>query len=331
MKISILDQAPISKGNTPEQTLQNTIELAQFAEKLGYYRYWVAEHHNTNGLASTAPEILITRIASSTDRIRVGSGGVLLPQYSPLKVAETFKMLEAMFPRRIDLGLGRSPGGGQKTRLALTDGTQKMLSAFSRQVKDLHGYLYNTLPDDHPYKGVVATPKTSTNPETWVLGLSERGAKHAAINGTGFTFGHFISPDQSSEAITTYLERFRPSPGRKEPAINACIFVVCAETKKEAEELALSQDMWLLQVEKGKETRVPPIDEVKKHTFTSDELQKIERNRSRAVIGTPDEVKERLETLAHKYRANELLLITNIYDFEKKKQSYKLIADAFQS
>lgn len=329
MKLSVLDQAPISKGSTPEQTLSNTLELAQFTESLGYFRYWVAEHHNTNGLASTSPEILIARIASVTKTIRVGSGGVLLPQYSPLKVAENFKMLEAMFPGRIDLGLGRSPGGGQKTRLALTDGTQKMLSAFSRQVKDLHGYLYNTLPDDHPYKGVIATPETASNPETWVLGLSERGAKHAAINGTGFTFGHFISPEHASEAITTYLERFRPSPGRHHPSINACVFVVCAPTHEEAEELALSQDMWLLQVEKGIETRVPSVQEVKEHTFTQEELRKVEQNRKRAVIGTPNEVKERLETLAAEYQASELLLITNIYDFEKKKQSYKLIAEAF--
>ncbi len=326
MKLSVLDQSPISKGQTPEKALQQTIELAQFTERLGFHRFWVAEHHNTNGLASTSPEVLISRIASATERIRVGSGGVLLPQYSPLKVAENFKMLEALFPNRIDLGLGRSPGGSQQTRLALTDGLQKTLSAFSRQVKELHGYLYNSLPEEHNYHGVLATPRTEGNPDTWVLGITERGAKHAALNGTGFTFGHFINPDQAEASIQTYLEHFQPSIAHQTPAINACVFVVCAETKEEAERLALSQDMWLLQVEKGIDTRVPSIEEVQSHTFTSREFEKVKSNRRRAIIGTPEDVYKKLEALSEQYQTEEFLIITNIYDFESKKRSYELLA-----
>ncbi|KGP71781.1 LLM class flavin-dependent oxidoreductase [Pontibacillus yanchengensis] len=327
MKLGVLDQSPISKGQTAEQTLQNTIELAQFTEQLGYTRYWVAEHHNTNGLASSSPEVLMTRLASSTSTIRIGSGGVLLPQYSPLKVAENAKMLEALFPGRIDLGLGRSPGGSQQTRLALTDGMKKTLSAFSRQVKDIHGYLFDSLSDDHPYKGVIATPTTQSNPETWVLGLTARGAKHAALNGTGFTLGHFINPDESIEAIQTYLNEFQPSKAHAEPKINACVFVVCAETEEKAEELALSQDMWLLHVGKGIETRIPSVEEVKQHTFTAQELEKIKANRRRAIIGTPKQVREELESLSEAYQTDEFLIITNIYDFEAKKKSYQLLAE----
>lgn len=258
-------------------------------------------------------------------------GGVLLPQYSPLKVAENFKMLEALYPGRIDLGLGRSPGGSQQTRLALTDGLTKTLSAFSRQVKDIHGYLYDALLGDHPYKGVLATPRTENNPDTWILGLTERGAKHAAINGTGFTFGHFINPDQAEESIQTYLKNFKPSVAREKPAINACVFVVCAETREEAETLALSQDKWLLQVEKGIDTRVPSTEEVKKHTFSARDFEKIKQNRRRSIIGTPKEVYEQLHSLSEKYNTDEFFIITNIFDFEAKKKSYKLLANIANS
>ncbi|MFQ3543094.1 LLM class flavin-dependent oxidoreductase [Halobacillus rhizosphaerae] len=327
MRISVLDQSPISKGQTAEDALSQTLELAQWAEELGYYRYWVAEHHNTNGLASTSPEVLISRIASLTQSIRVGSGGVLLPQYSPLKVAENFKMLEALFPDRIDLGLGRSPGGGRKTRLALTDGIEKSLSSFSRQVRELHQFLYHSFEKGDKYFGVSAKPDTSHQPETWILGLSSRGAKHAALNGTGFTFGHFISPDQGEEAIQTYKERFQPSFALQAPKINACVFVICAETQEEAEELAISQDMWLLQVEKGLDTRVYSSEELKKWSLLPEELEKIKKNRQRAIIGDPETVIRELQELEGKYGTDEFLIISNIFDFEARKKSYRLVAE----
>ena len=330
MNLSILDQSPISKGGSASESLHQTIDLAQYAEQLGYYRYWVAEHHNTNGLAGTSPDLLIGQIAASTSTIRVGSGGVLLPQYSPLKVAENFRTLEVFYPGRIDLGLGRSPGGGKKTRLALTDGIEKPLSSFSRQVKELHYFLYDDIPRGHDYYGVRARPETSLQPPTWILGLSERGAKHAAVNGTGFTFGHFIAPTDGEKAIKTYRERFRATYPFLSPQVNACIFVVCAETEQEAEDLALSQDMWLLQVEKGIDTRVPSIEEVKAYPFTEKEREKIKRNRKRCVIGTPEQVHEQLSELSRTYGINEFLVITNIYDQEMKKRSYRLLAEVFQ-
>ncbi|CDQ19589.1 luciferase family oxidoreductase, group 1 [Halobacillus karajensis] len=329
MKLSVLDQSPISEGLTAKDALHQTIDLARHTEQLGYHRFWVAEHHNTNGLASTSPEVLISQIAQSTQKIRVGSGGVLLPQYSPYKVAENFRMLEAFYPGRIDLGLGRSPGGGPKTRMALTDGIEKPLSSFSRQVKELSQFLYGDFPKGDRYYGVKATPETVHQPELWVLGLSERGAKHAAINGTGFTFGHFINPDRGGASISTYKQRFKSSKGLQKPRINVCIFVICAETEEKAEELALSQDLWLLRVEKGLDTRVPSVDKARAYPYTEDEIKKISRNRRRCVIGDPHQVREQLLELSEMYKTEEFLIITNIFDFEEKKKSYERIADLF--
>ncbi|SFA83936.1 luciferase family oxidoreductase, group 1 [Lentibacillus halodurans] len=329
MKLSVLDQAPISRGFSPEETLNNTLKLAKVTEKLGYTRYWVAEHHNTNGLASVSPEILIARIASYTNKIRVGSGGVLLPQYSPYKVAENFKLLEALFPSRIDLGIGRSPGGSQDTRMALTDGAYKCMSEFPRQLRDLQGFLHNSLPKDHAYRLVKAAPRTKTVPPMWVLGLSGRSAANAAEIGAGFVFGHFINPVNGQKALEAYRNRFKPFQHFEQPKSIVCIFVVCADTEEEAEELALSQDKWLLNVGRGSDTKVPSIEEVKKRTFRQEELEEIHKNRNRCVVGTPDQVKQELERLGDDYQTDEFMVITNIYDFDAKVHSYRLLADVF--
>ncbi|MGR9050017.1 LLM class flavin-dependent oxidoreductase [Halobacillus faecis] len=328
MKLSVLDQSPISEGESAQDALQKSVELAKYTEKLGYHRYWVAEHHNTNGLANTSPEILISKIAQATTSIRVGSGGVLLPQYSPLKVAENFRMLEAMFPGRMDLGVGRSPGGGPKTRLALTDGIEKPLSSFSRQVKELKQFLQNSIPKGDRFYGVKARPETPHQPELWVLGLTERGAKHAAVNGTGFTFGHFINPDHGKIPIETYRERFK-STDMEKSKVNVCIFVICGETEEEAEKLAKSQDLWLLRVEKGIDTRVPSIEVAESYPYTKEEIEKIKKNRRRCIIGNPDQVKARLMELSEYYGTDEFLVITNLFDFEEKKKSYSRIARLF--
>ncbi|WP_163583432.1 LLM class flavin-dependent oxidoreductase [Gracilibacillus saliphilus] len=330
MKLSVLDQAPISRGDTPEQTLANTLELAQWAEQLGYHRYWVAEHHNTNGLASSSPEIIMTRIASVTNTIRVGSGGVLLPQYSPYKIAEDFKTLAGFFPERIDLGVGRSPGGSQLTRSALTDNQNKSLSEFPRQLTDLQGFLHNSLPKEHEFRLVKAGPRVEKVPPIWVLGLSERGATNAAELGLGFVFGHFINPAHGEKVMQTYSEKFQPSVSMDQPKTMVCIFAICAETNEEAEELALTQDKWLLSVGKGADTKVPSIEEVRKKSFTQAELDIMKKNRERCLIGTPAQIKQELTRLQKVYQTDEFMLITNIHDFEAKKKSYQLIAEAIR-
>ncbi|MDL4839571.1 LLM class flavin-dependent oxidoreductase [Aquibacillus rhizosphaerae] len=327
MKFSVLDQAPISRGSTPKETLENSIQLAKLVETLGYTRYWVAEHHNTNGLASSAPEILIARLAAETNKIRIGSGGVLLPQYAPLKVAEMFNMLEALYPNRIDLGIGRSPGGSSTTRLALTDRLKKNLSLFPVQLEELYGFLFNDLASDHEFRTIKASPRIDTHPEMWVLGLSERGAINAANIGAGFTFGHFINPENGQKAIEKYRYKFKPSLNLEKPKVNVCVFVVCAETEKKAGELAISQDKWLLNVKNGGDTKISSSSEINKTSLSKEELDQIKENRKRAIVGTPDGVKKELEELSKKYGGvDEFLIITNIFDFKEKCNSYKLLA-----
>lgn len=329
MKLSVLDQSVISKGDSPSTTLQKTVKLAQLSEDLGYSRFWVAEHHNTNGMAGSSPEILMSHLASMTRKIRVGSGGVLLPQYSPYKLAENFKVLEALFPNRIDLGIGRSPGGSANTRLALTDGLRKSLNEFPRQVKDLQGFLQNQLPEGHPFHDVKAFPMTATLPEVWLLGITHRGARLAAENGTAFTYGHFITPVNGQQAMNYYYNHFQPTPFLGEPKANVCVFVVCAATQERAEDLASSQDMWLLAVEKGIDTRIPSIMEAKNMPLTYDERIKIKENRKRMIIGTPQKVKSELLRLSENYQTEEFMIISNIHDFQDKIESYTLLAETF--
>ncbi|WP_350255015.1 LLM class flavin-dependent oxidoreductase [Bacillus halotolerans] len=327
--LSILDQAPVSKGESPVTTLQHSVELAGRSEEWGYKRYWFAEHHSTKGLASTAPEIMIARIAAHTNKIRIGSGGVLLPQYSPFKVAETFRQLEALYPNRIDLGLGRSPGGTTKTRLALTDGIKKSLTDFNRQLQDVSYFLTDSLPAGHPYAGIKAAPLIDTVPELWVLGLGENSARRAAHQGIGYVFGHFISPERGESAFRVYRENFQPSAHFTSPAALFTIFVICAKTDEEAEELALSQDLWLLRVGKGLDSRVPSIEEAKAYHYTESDKNQIRENRKRMVIGSPITVKQQLLELADRYETNEIMVLCNVFDFEAKKESYERLAGLF--
>lgn len=330
MKISVLDQSVIRKGDHASDALQNTVKLAQKTEELGYHRFWVAEHHNTIGVAGSSPEVLLSHIASKTKKIRVGSGGILLPQYSPYKVAENFKMLETLFPNRIDLGVGRSPGGSPATRLALTDGVRRSLNDFPRQVRDLQGFLNNQFPTDHPYHEVAAYPVPETAPHMWILGITHRGARVAAENGTAFTYGHFINPENGQEAIDYYYDHFQPSFLLSKPKVNVCVFVICALTQEKAEDMALSLDRWLLLVEKGLDTRIPSIEEAKRMKVTKEERERILENRRRMVIGTPAKVKDDLQRLAQLYQTEELMIITNVYDFQDKHHSYTLVAEALQ-
>lgn len=327
MKLSVLDQSVISKGASATSALQNTVKLAQITEELGYTRFWVAEHHNTNGIAGSSPEVLISHIASNTKKIRVGSGGVLLPQYSPYKIAENFKVLEALFPNRIDLGIGRSPGGSATTRIALTDGLRKSLNEFPRQVRELQGFLQNDLPGDHPYHDVKAFPVTPGLPDIWMLGITHRGARLAAEYGTAFTYGHFITPVNGQRALDYYYQHFQPSPFLTKPKANVCVFVVCASTQEKAEELALSQDMWLLAIEKGLDTRIMSVEEAKSFSLTSEDRLKIQENRKRMIVGTPQKVKDEIMRLSDRYHTDEFMIINNVFHFENKVETYSLLAE----
>ncbi|MGG3623528.1 LLM class flavin-dependent oxidoreductase [Bacillus gobiensis] len=326
---SILDQVPVPKGKDHSSALQDSVTLAKLADKSGYKRYWFAEHHSTKGLASTSPEVMIAHTAANTSSIRIGSGGVLLPQYSPLKVAENFRQLEALYPGRIDLGIGRSPGGTTKTRLALTDGIKKSLTEFPRQLQDLIYYLTDTLPAEHEYAGIKASPPVPASPELWLLGLGENSAKLAGTHGIGYVQGHFINPERGEPAFAMYKDRFQASTFFSKPMPLAAIFIVCAETDDKAEELCLSQDLWLLRVEKGLDSRIPSVSEAKSYTYSAAEKERVLQNRNRMIIGSPSTVKQKLLELSDRYQIEEVMAVTNLYDFEEKRRSFERLAELF--
>lgn len=329
LALGVLDQSPVISGHTPADAVRETVRLAEAAEALGYSRYWLAEHHAIAALADPCPEILLARIAATTSRMRVGTGGVLLPYYAPLKVAEVFRMLEAIAPGRIDLGLGRAPGGDLTTARALANGEYSHAAEFPEQVVDLVGFLDGTLPEGHPFRRIKAMPEVDTAPQVWLLGSSDYSGALAAHMGLRFAFAHFINAQGGDAVMQAYKERFRPSPRESAPAAILCVFVICAETDEEAERLAGSIDLRRLHMATGVDAPVPTLIEAHAHRYTDRERAYIASQRSRIVLGSPDTVKARLEQLAAQYRADELLLLTITGDYASRRRSYELMAEAF--
>lgn len=329
LRLSVLDQSPIISGHTPAQAVAETVKLAQAADALGYHRYWLAEHHAVAALADPCPEILLARVASATARIRVGTGGVLLPYYSALKVAEVFRMLEALFPGRIDLGLGRAPGGDMRTAQALASGQYSAADHFAEQVQDLVGFLDDALPADHPYAQVKAMPAGASAPPVWLLGSSDYSAVLAAALGLRFAFAHFISAQGGDLVTRAYRERFRPSAREASPHAVVCAFVICAETAAEAERLAACIDLRRLQMAQGLNTPIPTRAQAEAQTYSERELAYIRSQRARAVIGDPSQVRERLLQLRELFEADELMLLTITGDYASRLRSYELLAREF--
>jgi len=330
-KLSILDQSPVSAGSTPEMALKNTVRLAQEAEKMGYSRFWVSEHHDTRSLAGSSPEVLISYLAASTEKIRVGSGGVMLPHYSSYKVAENFRILEALAPGRIDLGIGRAPGGMPNATRALQDGNPKDIRRYPEQIDDLLSYLHDQLPENHPYEGLSATPILSHAPELWMLGSSGSSAQLAAEKGLSFTFAHFINGYDGPAAVRFYRNNFKPSAFNEKPNVIVSIFVVCAETQEEAEELASSIDLSILSIEKGMRTEgIPSVETAKNYPYSAYDWSRIRENRQRIIVGTPQKVKETVTRLQELYGADEFMMVSLMHDMDAKIKSYELLAKEFQ-
>lgn len=321
MKLGVLDQMAQPKGLTAEETVAQTIEMAQYVESLGYERYWFAEHHATKGMVSSSPEIMMAAVAAKTNTLKVGSGGILLPQYSPYKVATQLFQLQALFPGRIEAGVGRSPGGNETIRALLADGKPNQMEEYPSKLRELISFLNKD--------GTIrATPRTEKSPNIYSLGLGENSAQLAAELGIGYVYGHFINPNRGKEAHETYKKYFRAGY-RENQDRRSAIFIICGENDEHAEELAISQDAWLLNVEKGLDSRVPSIAEARAINWNQDELAKIRSNRKRMIIGGPDKVKRELEHLSERYECDDWLILTNIYDFEEKKQSYRRIMELF--
>jgi luciferase family oxidoreductase group 1 len=328
--LSVLDQSPIRRGGTAEDALRETIELARACDRLGYRRYWLAEHHNTGGLAGPAPEILIGAVASRTERIRVGSGGVMLSHYSPLKVAETFRMLEALHPGRIDLGVGRAPGSDRRTALALARGTTpNSIEDFPDQLWELEAFLTDSLPDDHPFHGIRAMPAVPRVPELWLLGSTTVGAQYAAQLGWAFSFAHFISPDGGEDVIREYRRTFCPSPLHPEPRASLGVSVTCAETEAEAERLSWSRWAGRIMANHGLRAGIPSPEEAMSFPYLASDRAYLDYMRSRSIYGDPGQVKKKLLALAERYGVDEFVVLTITYDFAARVRSYELLAEAF--
>jgi luciferase family oxidoreductase group 1 len=329
MRLSVLDQSPIINGHTAAQAVAETVKLAQAAEALGYHRYWLAEHHSTLALADPCPEILVGRVAAATSTLRVGTGGVLLPYYSALKVAEQFRMLEALFPGRIDLGIGRAPGSDQRTAIAVGGGRYPTAEEFPQQVVDLVGFLDRTLPADHPFARVTAQPAGEGSPEVWLLGSSDYSGALAAHLGLRFSFAHFISAHGGEAVMRAYRDHYRPSPREPQPQALLTVFAVCAETDAEADRLAGAIDLRRLRMEQGINLPVPTQDEVDGYRYSAHERAVVERNRARTLIGTPQRLRARMLELADEFSADELMILTITGDYATRLRSYQLIASEF--
>ena len=330
VKLGALDQSPIRAGGTAAEALRETVELAQLCDRLGYSRYWLAEHHSSGGLASATPEVLIAEVASRTSHIRVGSGGIMLTHYSPLKVAETFRMLEALHPGRIDLGVGRAPGSDTKTARALAHGPGQIgIEQYPDQLLDLYGFLANDLPPEHPFRGITAMPAGETLPELWVLGSSAASAQYAAQLGWSFCFAHFINAEGGERAMRYYQDQFEPSPFLKRPRGSLAVSVTVADTHDEAEHLSWSRWGWRLMGQRGLRAGIPTPEEAKAFAYTEPERDYLAYVASRSIFGSPSEVRDRLEELGREYGVDEFVCVTIMHSFEARKRSYELLAKVF--
>jgi luciferase family oxidoreductase group 1 len=330
MRLSVLDLAPVVSGSSPGQALANTLELARHVERLGYHRYWLAEHHNMPGIASSAPPVVIAGVAAATDTIRVGSGGVMLPNHAPLVVAEQFGTLEALHPGRIDLGIGRAPGTDPNTARALRR-TPGPLSAddFPEQLMDLFGFFTGSFPDDHPYHRITAVPGLGNVPALWLLGSSGYSAQVAGMLGLPFAFAHHFSPANTLPALELYRSTFRPSADLDKPYAMVAASVICAETDERAEWLAGPFRLASLRLRQGRPGTYPTPDEAAAHTWTDVDHQVVAPFTGGHVIGGPERVKQRLDELLRETDADELMVTTVTYDLADRLRSYELLADLF--
>ncbi|HYK74024.1 MAG TPA: LLM class flavin-dependent oxidoreductase [Pseudoneobacillus sp.] len=327
MRLSILDQAPISANQTAREALNASMRLAQVGEELGYTRYWMAEHHDLPGLACPAPEVMLGYIGANTNKIRIGSGAILLPHYKPYKVAEVFNLLATLFPGRIDLGIGRAPGGSAEATNALSDQFLQQVWNMPKSVKELLQFLDDDFPSENEFTKLSAAPVPEIAPVPWLLGTSKKSALLAAEYGMAYTFGQFMSDQDGAAIIGQYLDSFKPRKQGDLPQVVLTISAICAETNEKAEEVALSTLIWALQRGKGSGAGVPSIEEAKQYPLNEAEQETIEKMKQKMMIGDPHKVKEKLAELAEQYKADEIMIVTITHSPEDKIQSYKLIAE----
>lgn len=337
LRLSVLDQSPVAEGSTPAEALARSIELARLADELGFHRFWMSEHHAMDTLACTAPEIMLARLGAETRRIRLGSGGIMLPHYSAFKVAEQFRTLHALYPGRIDLGIGRAPGGGPVESLALRrERRVQPVDDFTDQLSELLAFLSDGggdgFPAQHPFSRLRVAPAAAGGPEVWLLGSSLWSATAAAEFGLPYAFAHFFSPLPTREAIRTYTESFVPSARRARPEATAAVGVICAETEREAEYLASSVRLLQRRIRMGDRRPIASPDDAMRElssmggAFTPGAE---EGEWPRYVVGTPEQVRQRLLRMAQALGLGDLLVNTIVWDHAARLRSYELLAEVF--
>jgi luciferase family oxidoreductase group 1 len=331
LKLSVLDQSPISVGKTAHEAVQATLDLAELADRLGYTRYWLAEHHSSGTLADASPEILLAAMSIRTNNIRIGSGGVMLSHYSPLKVAEQFRMLEALAPGRVDMGLGRAPGSDQVASYALQPGPNSYpTEKYPQQVYDLMRYLTDTFPDEHPFRNLRAMPAAPEFAFPWLLSSSMGSVGIAAKLGLPLSFAHFISQDGGPGFVKWYRDNFEPSKWFDKPRVNIGISAITADTAERAHDLGTCRHVMRLMRNKGQEMKgVPSVEEIKAMSFSGADEGFIEQQRAKSVEGDPETVKGLIEDLAEQYETDDVIVLTITHDYAERQRSYELLAEEF--
>ena len=330
--LSVLDLAPVGEGSSSSEALQNSVQLAVAAERLGYRRHWVAEHHNMPGIASSAPAVLIAHLAAATSTIRVGSGGVMLPNHAPLVVAEQFGMLEALHPGRIDLGIGRAPGTDRVTASALRRSVDGLsVEQFPQHVGELLGFFDGTFPDEHPFHSITAVPGLGNRPEVWLLGSSDYSAQLAGTLGIPFSFAHHFASANTMGAVRAYRSAFRPSPRLSAPHLMLGVSVLCADTAEEARWLAGPAALAIVRLRSGRPGRYPTPEQAAEYRFTPFEREIAKAWTASQIVGTPHEVRARIEELVERTSADELIVTTMTHGARERLRSYELLAGALRA
>jgi luciferase family oxidoreductase group 1 len=327
MQLSVLDQSPVSAGSAEDAAIRESLRLAALCDELGYARYWVAEHHNTASVVGTAPEILMGAIAATTTRIRIGSAGVMLPHYAALKVAEQFRVLEAIAPGRIDLGVGRAPGSDPLTAAALNPRADAV-DDFPRQVQELRLWTSGApLPAGHPFRSVAAHPRGASSPQLWSLGSSDYSAQLTAYLGLPFAYAHFFRDGAgTAEALALYRRQFRPSASQPAPCATICVWALAADTQAEAQRLASTREHWRVGFDKGLREPLISPEAAAGQAYTGAEQALIARLRGNAIVGTAAEVAGRIASLAAQHALDEVVVNTWTYDPQARRHSYELLA-----
>lgn len=327
IRLSILDQSIVRDGGTARQALEETVATAQLADRLGYHRFWVSEHHNSAIIAGSAPEILMVKLAEATRQLRIGSGGIMLPNHSALKVAENFRLLETLYPGRIDLGMGRAPGGDRVTASLLNPSNTFSEADYLTQLEHLQAYFKDAA--NTQYGRILAVPQSETVPEQWVLSSSGGSSHIAARHGLGLVVARFINGFAGPDMVEAYRRHFEPSDVLERPKAFLAIGALCAETEEAARRLRKQSDYFFIQFEKGNFIAPPSYASIKDYEFSPQELEIIRRNSGRMVSGTPEQVKEQLQQLAHSFGVDEIMVTTMTHDREQRLRSFGLLAKVF--